>query len=82
MGIHDGHRQRMKQRFLDHGLDNFDDINTLELLLFLVLTWLLPQILPLLPGVFALLMSLTIEPVFRAYTTEQDSGGGDAWYNE
>ena len=55
---------------------------TLELLLFLVLTWLLPQILPLLPGVFALLMSLTIEPVFRAYTTEQDSGGGDAWYNE
>ena len=34
MGIHDGHRQRMKTRFLEHGLDNFDDINTLELLLF------------------------------------------------
>ena len=34
MGIHDGHRQRMKQRFLDHGLDNFDDVNALELLLF------------------------------------------------
>ena len=34
MGIHDGHRQRMKKRFLDHGLDNFDDINVLELLLF------------------------------------------------
>ena len=34
MGIHDGHRQRMKKRFLDHGLDNFDDVNALELLLF------------------------------------------------
>lgn len=34
MGIHDGHRQRMKKRFLEHGLDNFDDINVLELLLF------------------------------------------------
>ena len=34
MGIHDGHRQRMKERFLGHGLDNFNDINALELLLF------------------------------------------------
>ncbi len=34
MGIHDGHRQRLKQRFLEHGLDNFDDVNALELLLF------------------------------------------------
>ena len=34
MGVHDGHRQRMKRRFLDHGLDNFDDVNALELLLF------------------------------------------------
>ena len=33
MGIHDGHRQRMKKRFLDHGLENFDDVNALELLL-------------------------------------------------
>lgn len=38
MGIHDGHRQRMKRRFLDHGLDNFDDINALELLLFFALS--------------------------------------------
>ena len=37
MGIHDGHRQRMKKRFLDHGLDNFDDVNALELLLFYAL---------------------------------------------
>lgn len=34
MGIHDGHRQRMKERFIEHGLDNFDDINILELILF------------------------------------------------
>lgn len=34
MGVHDGHRERMKQRFLRHGMDNFDDHNILELLLF------------------------------------------------
>lgn len=34
MGVHDGHRNRMKRRFLRHGLDNFDDHNVLELLLF------------------------------------------------
>lgn len=34
MGLHDGHRERMKQRFLRHGLTNFDDHNVLELLLF------------------------------------------------
>ena len=37
MSIHDGHRERMKKRFLGHGLDNFDDINALELLLFYAL---------------------------------------------
>ena len=37
MGIHDGHRQRMKQRFVRHGLDNFDDVNVLELLLYYAL---------------------------------------------
>lgn len=31
---HAGHRARMKQRFLRYGLDNFDDHNVLELLLF------------------------------------------------
>ena len=31
---HDGHRARLKQRFLEHGLDNFNDLNALELLLF------------------------------------------------
>jgi len=34
MGIHDGHRQRVRARFLKHGLENFDDITALELLLF------------------------------------------------
>ncbi len=37
MGAHDGHRERMKRRFLDHGLENFDDVNALELLLFYAL---------------------------------------------
>ena len=34
MGMHDGHRCRMKQRFLRYGLASFDDHNILELLLF------------------------------------------------
>ena len=34
MGEHDGHRKRMKQRFLRHGLSSFDDHTVLELLLF------------------------------------------------
>lgn len=37
MSEHEGHRQRMKQRFLRHGLENFDDHNILELLLFYAL---------------------------------------------
>ena len=32
--IHKGHRERLKQRFLENGLDNFTDIQVLELLLF------------------------------------------------
>ena len=34
MSIHDGHRQRLKERFLRSGLDNFTDIQVLELALF------------------------------------------------
>ena len=34
MGTHDGHRQRLKESFAEHGLDSFNDINALELLLF------------------------------------------------
>ena len=34
MPIHDGHRERMKKRFLEEGLDGFTQIQALELLLF------------------------------------------------
>ena len=34
MGMHDGHRNRLKNRFLNEGLTNFEDHNVLELLLF------------------------------------------------
>ncbi len=34
MAIHDGHRQRLKERFLQEGLDNFSQVQVLELLLF------------------------------------------------
>lgn len=34
MGVHDGHRERLKARFSEHGLDSFNDLNALELLLF------------------------------------------------
>ena len=37
MNEHSGHRRRMRERFLSHGLDNFDDHNVLELLLFYAL---------------------------------------------
>lgn len=38
-GVHDGHRQRLKERFLQFGLEGFNDINALELLL----TYALPR---------------------------------------
>ena len=34
MGVHDGHRDRLKNRFIEHGIDSFNDLNALELLLF------------------------------------------------
>ena len=34
MSIHAGHRQRLKERFLKEGLDNFEEHQVLELLLF------------------------------------------------
>lgn len=34
MSIHDGHRRRLKERFLREGLDNFEQLQVLELLLF------------------------------------------------
>lgn len=34
MSVHDGHRSRLRQRFLEEGLDTFTDVQVLELLLF------------------------------------------------
>ena len=34
MGEHDGHRERLRQRFLENGLDSLQDHEVLELLLF------------------------------------------------
>ena len=34
MSVHDGHRKRLRDRFLQEGLDGFNEINALELLLF------------------------------------------------
>ena len=53
-----------------------------ELAGFLLISWLLPQIFPLLPAAVCLLMSLTIEPVFRLFQPETDNASVDAWYNE
>ncbi len=37
MSVHEGHRQRLKDRFLSQGLSGFEDHNILELLLFYAL---------------------------------------------
>ncbi len=34
MGVHDGHRERLRARFLKEGLENFEEHTALELLLF------------------------------------------------
>ena len=34
MGVHDGHRERLRDSFLEYGLERMNDINALELLLF------------------------------------------------
>lgn len=34
MSIHDGHRERLRRRYLNEDLDNFEPVNALELLLF------------------------------------------------
>ena len=34
MSMHSGHRERLRNRFLKEGLDNFEQVNALELLLF------------------------------------------------
>ncbi len=51
-----------------------------ELLVFALLCWLLPQIIPLLPGVLCLLMSFSLEPALRELSRGQ--GTSEDWYNE
>ena len=38
MSIHDGHRSRMKKRYLKSGLDSFDDLAILEFILFFAIS--------------------------------------------
>ena len=37
MGVHDGHRERLRNRFLTYGMDTLEDHEVLELLLFFVI---------------------------------------------
>lgn len=54
-----------------------------ELCLFGLLVYLIPQLLPILPGMFCLRLSVTIEPVFKQITLEaQDDENIDQWYND
>jgi len=53
-----------------------------ELAGFALIVYLMPQIAPLLPGIVCLLLSLHIEPVFKAITAEMDVQNEDDWYNE
>ena len=34
MGVHEGHRERMRKRFFQHGLETFNEIEALEMLLY------------------------------------------------
>ena len=54
----------------------------LELAGFLLIVWLLPSLLPLLPAAFCLMMSLSIEPVFKTLQQDLPDGNADTWYNE
>ena len=54
----------------------------LELIVFLLICWLLPILIPFLPASFCLMMSLTIEPVFKTLQQNLPDENADAWYNE
>ncbi len=50
---------------------------------FVILGWVFPALIPLLPGACCLLMSFQTEPVFRAITQELETDENqDKWYNE
>jgi uncharacterized membrane protein YesL len=58
----------------------FTVLLAVELVALVLICWMLPIFIPLLPGPFCLLMSLHIEPVFRKMTSAVDNN--DSWYNE
>jgi len=47
-----------------------------------LISWLLPTIIPLLPGIVCLFMSYQTEPVFKQITSAMDDNNADQWYNE
>ncbi len=51
-----------------------------EFALVALISWLLPQIAPILPGALCLLMSFSVEPALRELSAGQ--GRADDWYNE
>ena len=53
-----------------------------ELTVSLLIAWLIPQLLPLLPAPVCLLMSITIEPVFKTMQPAETDHSTDDWYNE
>ena len=54
----------------------------LELVAFGVITYLMPPLVFILPGLVCLLHSLHIEPVFKPLTAEMRTADGDDWFNE
>ena len=54
----------------------------LELVAFGVMTYLMPPLVFILPGLVCLLQSLHIEPVFKPLTAEMRTADGDDWFNE
>lgn len=50
---------------------------------FVLIAWMFPALLPLLPGFACLVISLHTEPVFKVITAEfENDGNEDKWYNE
>ena len=54
----------------------------MELGLFVLIVWLVPPLLPLLPGALFLLLSLRIEPALRLLAESAEDNNADQWYNE
>lgn len=53
-----------------------------ELAAFLLAGWLLPPLIPLLPGICCLVLSYSIEPALKAAASGTEDNNSDRWYNE